>query len=279
MQELVEPAPQALTMFEVPGAARLWRVEAYFADAPDETAVRRSLVELIGEPVPAFAAEAVPDRNWVALSQAALPPVHAGRFTVYGSHDRLRVARGPSAIRIEAGEAFGTAHHATTYGCLLAISQLSRQRHFQRVLDLGCGSGILAIAAARVWPAALIAGVDIDRRSVAVAGENAADNGVGRRIRFAVGGVAAPLARGLAPFDLVLANILARPLIALAPAIRRAVAPGAVAVLSGLLNHEAPAVIAAYRAQGFVVAGHARHDGWSALTLIKRAVAGARRGA
>lgn len=280
LQDLLVPPPDALTVFEEPGepdaddspTVRAWRIEAYFSDARTPAEIEADLTTLLGEPAPAFKSEDIPDLNWVELSQTALPPVSAGRFTVHGAHDQERVPQGPGAILIEAGEAFGTAHHATTYGCLIALDQLARTHSFQRVLDLGCGSGVLAIAAARAWPKARILGVDNDARSVEVAEENARLNKTNEGIAFVYGeGVKAPPVRQAAPFDLVLANILAAPLIELAPDINQATdAPGGIVVLSGILTREAPAVQATYQAQGFALLAHRRYDGWSVLTLVKR---------
>jgi ribosomal protein L11 methyltransferase len=275
LQDLLEPPPDALTVFEdkreEESSGVLWRIEAYFSEPWDPQSLATELEALLGEPVPPFQTDDIPDLNWVALSQAALPPVRASRFTVHGSHDRGRVPQGPHAILIEAGEAFGTAHHATTFGCLIALDHLSAGRPFRNILDLGCGSGVLAIAAARAWPHAVLHGVDIDPQSVVVARENAAVNRVGPRIAFTCGaGLSAPEIRRAAPFDLVVANILAEPLVSLAPDIRRAAMPGAVVVLSGLLTREAARVLAAYRAQGFALLSHRRYDGWSTLTLSKR---------
>jgi len=274
LQDLIEPPPEALTVFEDvrgDGVPTRWRIEAYFDGQRDANALEAELEELLGEPVPAFQSSDVPDLNWVALSQAALPPVRAGRFTVHGSHDQERVPQGPNSILIEAGEAFGTAHHATTYGCLLALDRIGRQRRFRNILDLGCGSGILAIAALRLWPKAKLAGVDIDVQSIAVAKDNARVNGAGRGVRLVAGaGVAEPSIRARAPYDLIVANILAAPLIVLSREIRRVSPEGGVLILSGILNREAPSVIAAYMAQGFLLSTHRRHDGWSVLVLIKR---------
>jgi len=274
LQDLVEPPPDALTVFEDKGSGAgepLWRIEAYFTDARAPQDLESELASLLEEPAPPFRSADIPDLNWVALSQAALPPVRASRFAVHGSHDKGRVPQGPNAILIEAGEAFGTAHHATTYGCLVALGRLAARHQFRRILDLGCGSGILAIAAARCWRRAAIHGIDIDAQSVEVARENAAVNGVGARIGFRHGpGLDDPAIQRAGPFDLVLANILAEPLIEMAPDIRRATARGGSVVLSGLLTREAPRVLAAYGAQGFVLRAHERHDGWSALTLVKR---------
>lgn len=265
VENLIEPVPNAVTMFE--DGANGWRVEAYFDDGVTFSDLNARLTELVGDDAPRFAAEAIPDLNWVAVSQAALPPVVAGRFTIHGSHDRHRVPRGPGAILIDAGEAFGTAHHATTLGCLEAIDRLTRKLIFDSVLDLGCGTGVLAIAVARADPVSRIIATDLDPQSVAVAAENIARNGAAARIETAVAsGLEHPRLRGQ-QFDLVIANILAGPLMALAPGLSRAVTRGGSLVLSGLLNDQAPAIVARYRALGFRLERHDRITGWSTLTL------------
>jgi ribosomal protein L11 methyltransferase len=269
LDTLNEPAPEAVTLFE--DGADAWRIEAYFASPPDMEAVAECLSDAAGGAIPPLMLEDVPDLNWVAISQAALPPVSAGRFVVHGSHDRGRVPRGPHAIEIDAGEAFGTAHHATTQGCLEAIDRLTRRRAYCRVLDLGCGSGVLAIAAARALPNARILATDSDPAAVAVALANARVNGVARRIAFArAAGLAHPWPRHAAPFDLIVANILAAPLRALAPDVAKALRRGGMLVLSGLLIPEAPRVVSCYMAQGFHLLEHRRIAGWSTLTLVKR---------
>lgn len=273
LQDLMDPPPDALTVFETKGPdgeVVAWTIETYFTEDRSGEQLSADVEALLGEPAPRFVADEVPDLNWVALSQAALPPVKAHRFTVHGTHDIPRVPQGPNAILIDAGEAFGTAHHATTFGCLIAIDRLAQRRTFRRILDLGCGSGILAIAAARAWPKSTIDGVDIDRQSVIVAKENARANGTAKTLRFICGaGTDDPYIRRRAPFDLIIANILAGPLITLAPDLRRISPLGGIVVLSGILTREAASVISAYRAQGFVLLSHKRHDGWSALTLEK----------
>lgn len=269
LQELIDPLPDALTIFEQDAGS--WRIEAYYPEAPDVAWLHARLEDLLGTGVPCPSAAEVPDLDWVALSQSALPPVVAGRFTVYGSHDRGRVARGPNAILIDAGEAFGTAHHATTFGCLAALDRLTRRRNFARVLDLGCGSGVLAIALARALPRASILATDLDAPSVAVAQENMRRNGVAGRIAaFTADGLAHPLLRGGGRFDLIVANILADPLIELARGVSRALASDGMLVLSGLLTPQAARVVAAYRAAGVVLRAHRRIDGWSTLVLAKR---------
>jgi ribosomal protein L11 methyltransferase len=269
LQDLVEPPPDALTLFE--SGEDGWRIEAYFSELPDPSELRATLAEVTGLAVPPIEAEDVPPLNWVAISQAALPPVIAGRFTIHGSHDQERVGRGPNAILIDAGEAFGTAHHATTYGCLTAIDRLTRRRPFRRVLDLGCGSGVLAIAAARALPGAAIVATDMDPTSVDVARSNMIANTAPGRIGAHVAtGLSHPKLRRTAKFDLVVANILAGPLIQLARDIRRIVPARGKLVLSGILIPQAPAVIAAFTAQGFALERHDRVTGWSTLTLTKR---------
>lgn len=269
LQDFAEPAPDALTVFEN-GVGR-WRLEAFFNDWTEGRDVAAEIAHFISDRLPPFVLEDVPDLNWVAISQAALPPVAAGRFVVHGSHDRGRVARGTNTILIDAGEAFGTAHHATTLGCLLAIDRLTRSEAFDTVLDLGCGSGVLAIAVAKALPGADIIATDMDPQSVKVAAENMRLNGVADRIATATAaGVNHPWLRQSPPFGLLIANILAGPLIRLAPSLSRSVARGGTLLLSGILIPQAPQVIAAYVASGFQLERHDRIVGWSTLTFRRR---------
>lgn len=266
LSDLVEPPPDAVTTFE---SGDGWIVEAYYAEHPDSERLTKELGALLSFAVPQIEVVEVPDENWVAISQAALPPVSAGRFTIHGSHDRGLVPRGPNTLLIDAGEAFGTAHHATTQGCLMALDRVTRRRQFESVLDLGCGSGVLAIAAARALPGARIEASDNDPVAISVARTNARLNGVAGRIRM---WVADGLPRSRVregSYDLILANILADPLVALAQDVARALKPGGVVILSGLLVRQAEYVIAAYRSHGFSLVDHRRLAGWSTLTLIK----------
>lgn len=271
--DLFEPAPNAVTVFE-DGTG--WLVEAYYEDAlPDAKAAGEMLAAILEIPQPECRAEMVPDENWVARSQAALPPVYAGRFTIFGSHDRARFGRSLNAIQIDAGEAFGTAHHATTCGCLLAIDRITRRRSFRSALDLGTGSGVLALALQRASPGTRIIGTDLDERSVEVARENAAVNALtgprDGRLRFLhAGGISHKIARDAAPFDLVVANILAGPLIRLAPDLALVTRCGSVVVLSGILDRQAAEVRARYGSLGFATIGHQRYEEWSTITLVKR---------
>ena len=269
LQDLLEPPPDALTVFE--NGPECWRIEAYFDTAQGERDPAGELAPLFTKPLPEFTAEDVPELNWVAISQAALPPVRAGRFTIHGSHDRGRVARGPNTILIDAGEAFGTAHHATTLGCLLAIDRLARSHAFGSVLDLGCGSGVLAIAVAKSLPGTRIVAADMDAQSVKVAAENVRLNGVARQVRVTqASSTTHPEIRSRAPFDLLIANILSGPLVHLAPELTAALVKGGMLVLSGILVPQAPEVIATYGAHGFALLRHDRIVGWSTLTFARR---------
>jgi ribosomal protein L11 methyltransferase len=266
--ERLVPAPLAVTLFEH-GPPR-FVVEAYYDQRPGLDDVRLPLAQCHALHLEPSLVE-VPDQNWVALSQAALPPIAAGRFIVHGSHDRFRFALRRLAVEIEAGEAFGSGHNATTALCLEALDCLSRRRRLMRVLDLGCGSGVLGIAAARVAPGARVLAVDNDPVAVVIAKENARLNRVAGRMQvLQAAGFAHPALRRAPPFDLVLANILPRPLVALAPAIRRALRSGGVAVLSGLLDHQGREVARAYCATDFRLLGRLQQAGWTALTLTRR---------
>ena len=265
----LEPLPLAVSHFRTADTDG-WVVEPYYAQAPDveqlASACRRLMPGWVGK----IALETVPDANWVAISQAALPPVAVGPFLVHGSHDRHAAHRRRWAIEIDANEAFGTAHHASTQGCLIALARLVRSNTFNHVLDLGCGSGILAFAAARALPAASVMACDIDPLAIEVARTNARINRFGRRISFAVadGLFHALLRRG--GFDLLLANIIAEPLVRLAPRLAHVVQPDGRAILSGLLDREADKVAAAYVAAGFVRTGSVKREGWTTLLLQRR---------
>ncbi len=265
--ELVAPEPLAVTLFEAKPPTFV--VEAYWDAEPALAVIVDALAGLAAK-LGAPSLEAVPDENWVALSQRALPPVGAGRFLVHGSHDRRRFAARRHAVEIDAGEAFGTGHNATTALCLEAIDLLARRRRFRRVIDLGCGSGVLAIAAARMFPEARVLAVDNDPLATAVARANARLNRVADRVRVLdAAGFGHALVRRARPFDLVLANILPGPLIELAPAMRRTLAPGGIAVLSGLLDHQAREVRATYAAGGFRLVRHVSRAGWTALVVAR----------
>jgi ribosomal protein L11 methyltransferase len=240
----------------------VWRIDAFPTTAGEVDALRRRLAEF---PQLVVAVEALADADWLAMSLSGLPPVRAGRFFVYGAHDQGRIPANAVALRIEAGAAFGTGHHGTTVGCLLAWNDLIKARRFDRVLDVGAGTGVLAIAAARTG-ARLARGTDIDAPSVRIARENAALNGA--RAEFVhASGLGHRRVRSGAPYDLVFANILAPPLVALAQDIRGALRPGGVAILSGLLRTQERRVLAAYRSRGFRLLRRIHRDAWATLVI------------
>ncbi|HXH43830.1 MAG TPA: 50S ribosomal protein L11 methyltransferase [Bradyrhizobium sp.] len=258
----------AVAAFERPDGQ--WDVTLHFAAAPDQAWLRELVAMSAGnEAAAAIAFDTVEARDWVKASLDDLVPVSAGRFVVHGSHDRARVASNKLSIEIEAALAFGTGHHGTTRGCLLLLDHVLKSSRPRNMLDLGTGTGVLAIAAAKALHRGVLAS-DIDPPSVRVAAENAALNEVGNRVRvIRATGFGAPDFARAGPFDLVLANILANPLRQLASPMARHLAPGARVILSGLLTHQAPAVIAAYRARGVVPLKHLRIEGWSSLLLRK----------
>ena len=219
--------------------------------------------------------EPLPDEDWTVLSQRGLEPVRAGRFVAHTRAHREAVRAGDIGIEIEAGLAFGTGQHATTHGCLAAIDALAKRRRFATIVDLGTGSGILAIAALKAWPGAAVAASDIDPVAVTVTRANLALNRVrrGRRqgaveLLVAAGARHRRLAeRG--PHDLVIANILAGPLVAMSRDVARAVAPGGVLILAGLLDTQARRVRAAYRRQGLVPLRQHPRGEWPVLVLAR----------
>jgi ribosomal protein L11 methyltransferase len=241
----------------------IWRIDAFPTTDEEAEKLQASLTES-GLKV---TVEVLADADWLAMALSGLPPVRAGRFFVYGAHDRGRVPGGSVALRIEAGAAFGTGHHGTTIGCLKAFDDLIKAKRFKRVLDVGAGTGLLAIAAARTG-SAIVRGTDIDRPSVRIAGENASLNRAHARF-FHAAGLNDRRVRAEAPYDLVFANILARPLISLAQDIHGALRPGGLVILSGLLRTQQRMVLAAYASRGFRLRRRLYRDAWAALVLIR----------
>ena len=252
-----------------------WVLTAYFADAPtaDMTAM---ITGLFPSARGAEVAE-LADADWTTLSQRDLAPVRAGRFIVHTADHADAVRSSDWAFRIEAGLAFGTGQHATTHGCLAALARLGKARRYARIADIGTGTGVLAMAAARANRAAQVIASDIDPIAIDVAAENLALNhfaagACAGRIALAVApGLSAPVLRGRAPYDLVLANILAAPLVALARDLAGVIAPGGVLVMAGLLRHQQRGVANAYRRHGMVPAGAMnRRAEWPCLVLTKK---------
>jgi ribosomal protein L11 methyltransferase len=248
-----------------------WDVTVHFADPPDEDSIRGLVGLAAGDAVvESIVFDTVEAKDWVKTTLEELVPVYAGRFVVHGHHDRAKVPPNKLGIEIEAALAFGTGHHGTTRGCLLLLDHVLRSRVPRRVLDLGSGTGVLAIAAAKALRRRVLAS-DIDPLAAAVAGDNARFNGVGRLVEsICATGFSAPQFKARAPFDLVLANILANPLRQLATPLAAHLAPSAMVILSGLLPHQAGGVVAAYRARNVVLLRELQIEGWSSL-LMQRA--------
>lgn len=246
-----------------------WGVEAHFSDSPDIDALTAFLVDIFDISVAGldFSIQDMPDKDWVTESLQGLAPVRAGRFFVYGSHDADKVPGSAISIKIDASVAFGTGHHGTTEGCLLALEEVLKDRTFDTILDLGCGTAVLAIAAAKALNKPVLA-TDIDSEAIQVAIENARLNSVGDLVQCeTTTGFDHPVFRQTGPFDLILANILAGPLIDLAKDMARHLAPGGIAILSGLLIEQSDQVEASYHANGFRVISRLHRGEWAVLTL------------
>ena len=263
----------SVTAFEIAEKGP-WQVAGFVQGKPETAGIEAGLAMLAlvrGVAEPVLTIEMMEDVDWLRLNQESFPPRRAGRYFIYGSHLTDPVPGGAVGLKIDAATAFGTGEHATTYGCLLALDQLAKRGRRQRVLDMGTGTGILAIAAAQTWGSQVLA-CDIDPHSVAVARENTLVNGVAGRIFCAVSdGYAASAARQRAPYDLIFANILARPLVAMAGDLADHLAPGGYAILSGLLANQELYVMAAHKARGLVFVRRIKREGWHTLVLRKPA--------
>jgi ribosomal protein L11 methyltransferase len=265
--ESLDPATAVCAVFARPDGR--WQVELQFAQLPDAAPLRDMIAAVSSQAAArALIVQKLPPRDWVKASLAGLAPVAAGRFLVHGSHDRARVGLNRIGIEIEASTAFGTGHHGTTRGCLLALDALARRETPRRILDLGTGSGVLAIAAAKLWRVPVLA-TDIDIQAVRAARDNARKNGVGKLIDMVQAtGLTAPQIAARASFDLVLANILLAPLQRLAAPLARSLSPHAYVVLSGILATQAEAAISAYRSQGLALERRIPLDEWVTLVMV-----------
>jgi ribosomal protein L11 methyltransferase len=250
----------------------VWDVEVHSGSAFDQDALRRLVAQVSGEAAAsALTFGTVEARDWVAASLEGLAPVEAGRFLIHGSHDRARAAKAHTPIEIEAALAFGTGHHGTTRGCLIALDRLLRKHRFRNILDVGTGTGVLAIAAVKELHAHVVAS-DIDRISVIVARENAQLNRAAATIDFVhAKGVDAQRIRAQGPYDLIFANIILTPLKLLSSPISKLLAPGGRIVLSGLLPSHASAALSAYRIQGLALERRMTLDGWTTMVLRRGA--------
>jgi len=274
---LLDPPPTLMTSEPDPSRPDAWQLDAYFEARPDEASIAllRSLVPSAAGIEPHI--EHIAEQDWVTLSQAGLEPIRAGRFYVRTPDAGAEPPAGVTVFTIAASRAFGTGHHETTTGCLLMIDRMKRRgMRFTDIVDVGTGTGLLAFAARSAWPRARIAGSDIDPVAIDVTRENAGVNdvpvgkGLGRIELVTAAGLAHPRLRARAPYDLILANILAGPLIELAPVLAGALLPGGSLVLAGLLDHQADRVAAAYRRQGMRLADSVMRGDWPTLRLVKR---------
>lgn len=259
----LDPSPvSAVSVEEVSRVS--WSLDAFCLDEP--AAHETAALIVVESPDARASVQKLDDKDWVAESLSGLPAVHAGPFVVAGAHELARIRGGRIPVWIEAGPAFGTGHHGTTRGCLLALAAELERRRPARVLDIGTGSGVLAIAAVKAG-CGFALGTDLDADSVRIAKENAVNNRTGRKFKLlhAAGANHAAIRSG-APYDLVLANILARPLVHLAPDISKLMSIGGAVILSGLLSHQEPQVKSAYSGQGLNLVRRGRLNGWSTLT-------------
>ncbi len=248
-----------------------WRIDGFMQAPPDpvqlDLALRLAALAS-GTAVPALQVRPIEPRDWLAENREDFAPLEIGRFFVYGAHDAGRaIPPGRIGLEIDAGPAFGSGRHATTAGCVLALEALAGRIAVRRALDVGCGSGILAVAIARLWPARVLA-TDLDPRAVAETRRNARRNGVGPQVHsVAAEGYRSPPVRSAAPYDLIAANILARPLIRMAGDLVRHLASGGAAVLSGFVASDAAGVLAAHTARGLRLRQRIDRDGWTTLVL------------
>jgi ribosomal protein L11 methyltransferase len=266
--ERMTPEPTGVGVFEIEDGSGLWEVGGYFLEPPDEVMLEVFATAFGAKP---FALSELPEVDWVAHVRRELSPVDAGRFFVFGSHDADKVPGGRVPLQIEATVAFGTGHHGTTLGCLLAFDRLlTAGERPAKVIDVGCGTAVLAMAAAATLPEAMIIASDIDRVAVDVAEANVAINGLQGRIEcLEAAGLDHRRIKSAGPYDLIFANILKGPLIELAPGIDGQLATGGRAILSGLLVVQAEAVTAAYVAAGLCLQNRDDIGEWSTLVLQK----------
>ena len=266
--DLMDPAPLATETRDHDDGSGLWDAGAHFDGRPDVAGL--ALLAAL-HCAPEFRVEKVENRDWMAQVLAELTPIEAGRFVVFGGHDRERIGANRIGLEIDAAQAFGTGHHATTQSCLIALDRLAGAGGTARSsADIGCGTGVLAMAACAMWRARAVAS-DIDPVAAGTARANVAANGLRQHIRcVTAAGFAHPMLHERAPYDLIFANILAAPLKALAPDLARHQAPFGVAVLSGILTRQASGVLAVYRSWNYRLLDTVRIGDWSTLVMQRK---------
>jgi len=267
VMETLTPEPTGVGVFEVEDGSGIWEVGGYFIEPPDAAGLAL-LAAMHG--AKDFVVSELPETDWVAHVRRELAPVEAGRFFVYGSHDADAVPDRAIPLLIEAAMAFGTGHHGTTLGCLRALDRLALAGfHAQNTVDIGCGTAVLAMAASKIWPEPVLAS-DIDQVAVDVAEANIIANDLSGRVTcYEAAGFDHPKLQEAAPFDLVFANILKAPLIALAPDMAKMLDSGGYAILSGILNEQADEVIEVYARSGINLIHRDEIVEWTTLTLGK----------
>jgi ribosomal protein L11 methyltransferase len=269
LEDLVDPEPTGVGVFEIEDGSGTWEVGGYFTEAPNEVELALLAAAFDAKP---FVISEVPDTDWVDKVRRELTPVEAGRFFVYGSHDADKIPAGSEPLLIEAAMAFGTGHHGTTQGCLEALDRLANQGFVgHNVADIGCGTAVLGMGAARIWPNPVIVS-DIDEVAVDVAKANVAANDLdGKVICVEAAGFGHDKLKARAPYDLIFANILKQPLIDLAPDMAENLKQNGYAILSGILTRQADDVIEAYKANGISLVRQDVIGDWVTLTLQKQA--------
>lgn len=269
-EQALAPFLESSTLFEIDEQAQTWQLEGLLGDTAQHAALEECIATAAHENglnVPPLSLEDLPEKDWLSENRASFTPISVGRFYVHSSYDTLPPPDHMTAFEIDASLAFGTGAHHTTQGCLAALEQLAQTRSFSSILDLGTGSGILAMAAATLFQTQVLA-TDIDPTAVEVARNNVLINRCADQVHCVVSdGFEDPLLQERAPFDLIIANILAAPLILLSAPLAAHLAPGGAVILAGLLEEQAADVLHAYTRHGLILAQHETRGDWAILTL------------
>ena len=270
VEEAFGDMASAISSFEIVEDKQEWYVDVIVDSIPQQIdiATRLSLISgMLNIKTPNYTINLIERKDWISEIERGFPPLNIGKFYVHGSHIKSAPPYEKIELKINAGAAFGSGEHSTTSGCLLALSRLSKHRKFLKILDMGCGSGILALAAAKLWHRP-VTGIDIDPVSVVTSKDNARKNHISALVKLSAGdGYNTNLVRKNAKYDLIIANILARPLMKMAPYLKKNLTHNGIAVLSGLLTRQEQSVLSAHRLQGLRLVYSIRQNGWSTLIL------------